>query len=120
MSILYLDCGMGAAGDMLAAALISLLPEKDKFIEELNSMNIPDCEVAISEKCSHGILGSSFSVKISGEEEENHHHHHHSNLKSIEEIVKKLNADDDIKKDILNVYNIIAEAESIVHGVKVN
>ena len=119
MSILYLDCGMGAAGDMLAASLISLLPEKDKFIDELNSMNIPNCEVAVSEKCSHGILGNSFSVKISGEEEE-HHHHHHSNLKSIEDVVKNLNADDDIKNDILNVYKIIAEAESTVHGVQVN
>ena len=29
MRILYLDCGMGAAGDMLMSALLELVPDKD-------------------------------------------------------------------------------------------
>ena len=35
MRILYLDCGMGAAGDMLMSALLELVPDKDKFVEKI-------------------------------------------------------------------------------------
>ena len=41
MKTLYLDCGMGAAGDMLAAALSGLFVDDEKLLEELSEMNIP-------------------------------------------------------------------------------
>ena len=41
MKTLYLDLGMGAAGDMLSAALIELLPEPDGFMIKLNNAGIP-------------------------------------------------------------------------------
>ena len=41
MKQLYLDLGIGAAGDMLTAALLELCPHKDGIIKKLNSLNIP-------------------------------------------------------------------------------
>ena len=32
MKTLYFDCGMGAAGDMLTAALLELLPDPEAFL----------------------------------------------------------------------------------------
>ena len=41
MRTLYLDCGMGAAGDMLTAALSELLSDQDAFFEKMNALGIP-------------------------------------------------------------------------------
>ena len=41
MSVLYLECAMGAAGDMLTAALLELHPDPKGFIERLNKCGIP-------------------------------------------------------------------------------
>ena len=38
MKTLYLECGMGAAGDMLTAALLELMPDPDAVVAELNGL----------------------------------------------------------------------------------
>ena len=45
---------MGAAGDMLTAALLELLPEPEKMIEKLNGLGIPDVTYSMvpAEKCA--------------------------------------------------------------------
>ena len=76
MKTLYLDCGMGAAGDMLTAALLELVPEKDDFLEKLNNIGL-DCVTFKSEssaKC--GINGTHITVKVN-ETEENEDMHEH-------------------------------------------
>ena len=80
MKTLFIDCGMGAAGDMLSAALLELLPDPDAFIEKMNALGIPGVRVQreLTQKC--GITGSHFSVIVNGEEEvpEDVHEHIHT------------------------------------------
>ena len=45
MKTLCLECGMGAAGDMLMAALLELIPDKQAFIDKMNTMNLPGVHV---------------------------------------------------------------------------
>ncbi len=135
MKTLYLDCGMGAAGDMLTAALLELFPQPEKIIEELNTLGIPHVEFVMEPSTKCGIKGTHMSVKIHGHEEghhhhghshENHHHehtheHHHSHntLHGIEHILSHMNISHKIRRDVLAVYGLIADAESKAHGVPV-
>ena len=118
MRTIYLDCGMGAAGDMLTAALLELMPNQDAFVEELNGLGIPGIRFT-AEKCEKcGILGTHMKVTIHGEEEDSHHHHH-GHLADIRGIVSGLPLPTMVKLDILAVYEEVAQAESHVHGVPV-
>lgn len=79
MRTLYLDCGMGAAGDMLTAALLELVPEPDQFLDKLNALGIPNVEFRREKAVKCGITGTHMSVLVHGveEEAEDHGHEHH-------------------------------------------
>lgn len=68
---------MGAAGDMLTAALLELLDDPDAFIAELNALGIPDVQIVREPSVKCGITGTHISVKVHGEEEGEHLHEHH-------------------------------------------
>lgn len=120
MRTLYLDCGMGAAGDMLTAALLELLPEPESFVAELNGLGIPGVEFS-AEKCQKcGISGTHMAVKVHGQAEGEAPSHTHGSLHDIRAIVQALPIPTMVKLDILSVYEEIAQAESHVHGVPVN
>lgn len=89
MKTLYIECAMGAAGDMLTAALLELMPDKEAALAKLNAMGIPGVvfEAEPSAKC--GITGTHMRVLIHGKEEgampcghthaqEDHHEHNHA------------------------------------------
>ena len=129
MKTIYFDLGMGAAGDMLTAALLELMPDKDEAVSELNALGIPGVEYVIEKSIKCGITGTHMTVLVEGHEEgEEHHghthhdgeHHHHSGMDDIEHIVcSHLNLPENVRNDVMSVYRTIAEAESEVHGVPV-
>ncbi len=148
MKTLYLDCSMGAAGDMLTAALLGVVPDPDGFVKKFNSIGIPGVTMKTDSVKKCGITGKQVTVSVFGEvegehEHEHHHvhdheqehlhhhkhdpehehehgHHPHTSLSDIEHIVDGLPLDADVKKDVLAVYTLIAEAESAAHGVSVS
>ena len=189
MKTLYLDLSMGAAGDMLTAALLELFSEgeQDDIIWELNDAGIPGALISTERVKRYGIEGTHVHVRVNGTEEEelmasysrkpisfldqyteqrnggsskgrqsghshgeseehghsdghmnayayggnsgtdghshdaheHGEHHHGTGLYEVTDIINRLRFSIKVKTDIVNVYNMIAEAESTVHGTPV-
>ncbi len=199
MKTIYIECNMGAAGDMLTAALLEVQEDPQEALKELNALGIPEVEYIAerAEKC--GILGTHMRVLVHGQEEDEHlhdhdhehehhhhdhehhhdhnhnhehdhehyhaghshdyvtdehgeeehhhhhdhehdhdhehehehehhhhdhdhdhgHHHHHSGLSDIHAIIESLQLSDAVREDVIKVYDLLAEAESHVHGTTV-
>jgi uncharacterized protein (TIGR00299 family) protein len=128
---------MGAAGDMLTAALLELIPDKEAFLHRMNHLGIPGVMVSAEKSVKCGITGTHFSVKVHDTEENEHmhdqahghshghshshsHSHTHGSMAEIRSIVSAMPIPTMVKLDIMSVYNEIAEAESAVHGVPVD
>lgn len=117
MKILYLDCSMGCAGDMLTAALVELFPDPVGILAELNGLGIPNVKFIRQKSIKCGITGTHMRVFIADEEEcECGHHHHHNTMTDIAHIAEHLQVSQKVKEQVLEIYQIIARAESKVHG----
>ena len=134
MKTLYLECAMGAAGDMLMAALYELCPEKEKFLRDMNAL-IPGVGVEAGRVTRQGIAGTHMRVTVRGREEghgphdhdhhghghehEHHHHHEHRSLGDITALIDGFPLPEDVRENAKETYRRIAQAESRAHGVEV-
>lgn len=119
MKTLYLECAMGAAGDMLMAALLELHPNPDDFLSHMNSLGLPGVSVHREPSTKCGVCGTHISVTVDGMEEhpDHHHHdHHHSDLSDIHALIQGMPLPEDVRSDAAAIYNSIAAAEAYVHG----
>lgn len=122
MKTLYLECAMGAAGDMLLAALWELLPDREGFLQTLNGLGLPGVSFSAEPAVRCGISGTHMSVTVHGHEEDDHHHghdHHHSTLAHIHHCIDHLPVSEAVRINAKAVYDRIAQAESRVHGTTV-
>lgn len=76
MKTLYLECSMGAAGDMLMGALLELHPDPEDFLHRLNGLGIPGVTVSAERAETQGISGTHMRVLVHGQEEHTHDHEH--------------------------------------------
>ena len=139
MKTLYLECTMGAAGDMLTAALLELVPDRAAALARINALGIPGVHVHADPATVCGLVGTRMDVHIHGHTEEEHghhhhhhhdhgsmdadaqervppHHHHHASRADIAAQIAALNASDAVKAHVQAVYDLIADAEAKAHG----
>jgi len=77
LKTLYFECSMGAAGDMLMAALLEMHKDPKDFLHRLNHIGIDGVTVISEPSVKCGITGTHVRVLINGQEEKSHDVHRH-------------------------------------------
>jgi hypothetical protein len=123
MKTIYLECAMGAAGDMLCAALYELCENKDQVINELNNIGLTDILYTAVPSVKRGVGGTKFNVSFKGHQEGNESENPVAdsarNLEEVMQVIENLSIPESVIKNAKEIYKIIADAESTVHGVSV-
>lgn len=104
MKTLYLDCSMGASGDMLAGALWELVEDKEKILAQIETMGLEGVSAKFVKCKKCAINGTKMNVLVNGQQE-------HSNtvdpIKNIGDFVRSINLEDTLKNIGKTVDDII-------------
>jgi len=149
MKMLYLQCNMGAAGDMLTAALLELIDDRETFIRQMNSLGLPGVTVDAHECTRCGIVGTQIAVKVDGRTEDEfcgqheggsaanagcrrdesrhggHVHgsgkaHRHVGIREVRALLKQMDLPEAVRQNATEVFELLARAESHAHGCRLD
>ncbi len=111
MKTLYFDCFSGAAGDMLAGALIDAGADFNELKRQLDQLGLSGFEVRADKLKKQGFAATKFDVIVDPDTPQPHRH-----LSDIRTIVEKSQLPDAVKKRVLAVFERLADAEAQAHG----
>lgn len=123
MKTLFIECSMGAAGDMLMGALYELLEPsmQEDFLDTMNHL-LPGTVSLSAESCEKcGIYGTKMTVSVQGITEgqpDGHHNGSAPSQTSYPELlaqIDSLSLSPQVKKDAKAIYTLIGTAESHAH-----
>ena len=126
MKTLYLECTMGAAGDMLTAALLELTEDRQAFIDKMNALGLPGVTVAAEPAVKCGITGTHMKVTVNGAEEEpedvhdGHHHDHHHDHDHGHDHHHDHDHDHHHDHEHHHHHASVADIEALIDGLKVS
>ena len=111
MKSIFVDCSLGISGDMLVSALYDLGVPKSVFLNNLVCLEIDrNYNLTFERGYSHGIQGI---VNIKKEIQFKDLSRSYINIKNF---LLNSSLNDYVKRKSINVFEILAEAEAIVHG----
>ena len=128
---LYFEMYSGIAGDMTIGALLDLGASKEVLVKAIDSLKIDGYDLVFDRISKSGIDAYHFDVLLKDNHSHDHHHDHdhshdhehthnhvHRNIKDIEKIITSSDVlSDRVKKDALGIFDIIADAEALAHGI---
>ena len=115
MKSIFIDCSLGISGDMLASAFFNLGVPYSIFLDNLVSLNIDkNYKLKFNEGDSEGIKG------IVCTKSEIQFKELSRNLNEIKNLLLDSSLNDYVKKKSIKVFEILAEAEAVVHGHQIS
>ena len=114
MTSIFIDCSLGISGDMLASAFIDLGLPKSIFSENLVNLKI--------DKNYNIYFDDAYSKAIKGiicKKEEIKFKEFSRSLNDIKNLILGSTLNDYVKETSIKVFEILAEAEAIVHGTEI-
>jgi hypothetical protein len=111
---IHLDPIGGLAGDMFIAAMIDAEPSLKNKVTSISSKIIADIKLSIKKSSNKHISGLRFNVKLLSSK-----NNHHRSYKDIISLINKSSLDKNVKKISINIFHLLAQAESEVHGVPI-
>lgn len=116
MSLAYLDCFSGVAGDMWVGALLDLGLELEELREVVAGMPLPGVQLRAEEVLRAGLRGTRFVVEVDPATAGHAHRH----LRDIAAILSGSALPEPVRERSLQVFQTIAAAEAEVHGSTVD
>jgi uncharacterized protein (TIGR00299 family) protein len=114
MRLLYLDCAAGAAGDMLAGALVDAGLPLDELRAALGSLAFDACDITLERVSRAGIGAAKFRVLEPADGRSNHHHHH---LESVLRRIARSALSAEGRSRAQALFRRLAEVEAEIHQV---
>ena len=112
MRVAYLDCAAGISGDMLLGALIDAGWPEDRLRQLIEKLKIGDVQLKVDRVSKRGIAATQVSIFSSP-------HQPHRGLHDLATIVLQADLPSSIQQRAISALQLLAEAESRVHGIPV-
>lgn len=127
MKVLYWDTFAGISGDMALGSLIALGADPELIVNQLNSIGLTEFVLDVHLRQVHGIQATDIDVVIPTHPSDHAHDHIHVHMKNhdhkgnrrlpdIQKMILSGDLSERSRKNALQVFNVLAEAEAHVHG----
>ena len=113
MTTAYFDCFAGAAGDMIAGALIDAGADFLTVRAELDKLALAGCEFRVEKVNRGGIAGTKFHVDVADAPQPDR------NLGDIVDLIRAAGLVPRVRQRAERVFTRLAEAEARIHNVTV-
>ncbi len=110
---LYIDGDSGIAGNMFLAACLDLGLDQRALLEALQSLPLMPWTLEVTRQKRGGIEGLHLKVVVPAEKK-------HRHLPDIFAIIQASGLPEPVKTDSMAIFQTLAEAEGVVHGIDPN